>query len=253
MYLKNETLSGSHSPTPEASEEGGVVSPSPSLQPPRLTPRCFVDYDRKKEEAEKAKTSKIETPEPRKPTPYWSGYNFSESWAPGEGGSSSGGAKTPQGLSSLNKSGFQALKRQASLERAQSLQSEQELYRGISDLPTLLRRLDMEKYQSCFDEEEIDLQVLLHMNEGELDSIGIKRLGPRRKLMLAISEMKKLQSTSRAAGSGQSSLSQTSLSLAGLPPSSSSTGYQGPLRGGLGKSGSLKRAGTYSMSHSVKF
>ena len=45
----------------------------------------------------------------------------------------------------------------------------------------------MEKYQSCFEEEEIDLQVLLHMNEGELDSIGIKRLGPRRKLMLAIS------------------------------------------------------------------
>ena len=45
----------------------------------------------------------------------------------------------------------------------------------------------MEKYESCFEDEEIDLQVLLHMNEGELDSIGIKRLGPRRKLMLAIS------------------------------------------------------------------
>ena len=55
------------------------------------------------------------------------------------------------------------------------------------DLATLLKRLDMEKYQSCFDDEEIDMQVLLHMNEGELDSIGIKRLGPRRKLMLAIS------------------------------------------------------------------
>ena len=45
----------------------------------------------------------------------------------------------------------------------------------------------MEKYKSCFDDEEIDLQVLLHMSESELDSIGIKRLGPRRKLMLAIS------------------------------------------------------------------
>ena len=45
----------------------------------------------------------------------------------------------------------------------------------------------MEKYQSCFDDEEIDLQVLLHMTEAELDSIGIKRLGPRRKVMLAIS------------------------------------------------------------------
>ena len=55
------------------------------------------------------------------------------------------------------------------------------------DLPTLLKRLEMEKYQSCFDDEEIDLQVLLHMTEAELDSIGIMRLGPRRKLMLAIS------------------------------------------------------------------
>ena len=55
------------------------------------------------------------------------------------------------------------------------------------DLATLLQQLDMERYQSCFDDEEIDLQVLLHMNEAELDSIGINKLGPRRKLMLAIS------------------------------------------------------------------
>ena len=44
---------GLHSPTPEASDEASVVSPSLSLQPPRLTTRCFIDYDRKKEEAEK--------------------------------------------------------------------------------------------------------------------------------------------------------------------------------------------------------
>ena len=46
------SATGTHSPTPEAMEET-VTSPSISLQPPRLTPRCFVDYDRKKEEAEK--------------------------------------------------------------------------------------------------------------------------------------------------------------------------------------------------------
>ena len=45
----------------------------------------------------------------------------------------------------------------------------------------------MEKYQSYFDDEEIDLQVLLHMSESELDSIAIRSLGPRRKLILAIS------------------------------------------------------------------
>ena len=53
-----------------------------------------------------AKSSKIEAAEPRKPTKYWSGYNFSESWAPGEGSggvASSTQMKTPQGLSSLHK------------------------------------------------------------------------------------------------------------------------------------------------------
>lgn len=117
-------VGGPHSPTPEPAEV--VTSPTSTLQPPRLTPRCFVDYDRKKEEAEKggeikwlfdnqflslplslAKTSKIEAAEPRKPTKYWSGYNFSESWAPGEVGGAGGGAsaqmRAPQGLSSLNK------------------------------------------------------------------------------------------------------------------------------------------------------
>ena len=68
-----------------------LVSLLPSLHPPLTL----------------AKTSKIEAAEPRKPTRYWSGYNFSESWAPGEVGGAGGGAssqtRTPQGLSSLNK------------------------------------------------------------------------------------------------------------------------------------------------------
>ena len=47
----------------------------------------------------------------------------------------------------------------------------------------------MEKYQSCFDEEEIDLPIFLTMSEADLEGIGIKTLGARRKLMLAISGM----------------------------------------------------------------
>jgi hypothetical protein len=112
----------------------------------------------------------------------------------------------------------------------------------------------MEKYESCFEDEEIDLQVLLHMNEGELDSIGIKRLGPRRKLMLAISELKKIQTTTRQSGGGTTNISP--LSVGGLGGMIPAGGYQksmGPLPGGLGKSSSLKRATNYSMSHSVKF
>ena len=51
---------GGLSPTPEPSEDSSVVvSPSLSLQPPRLTTRCFVDYDRKKEEAEKGNYSNV--------------------------------------------------------------------------------------------------------------------------------------------------------------------------------------------------
>ena len=45
----------------------------------------------------------------------------------------------------------------------------------------------MEKYQSCFDDEEIDLPIFLTMSESDLEGIGVSTLGARRKLKIAIS------------------------------------------------------------------
>ena len=51
-----------------------------------------------------------------------------------------------------------------------------DLYAGFGpDLKMLLQRLDLEKYLSCFDDEEIDLQVFLHMSEAELDDQDTQR------------------------------------------------------------------------------
>lgn len=252
-----ESLTSPSSPpviTMETAVTTTSMSPSLHLPPPRLTPRAFVDYDRKKEEAEKAKNSRVKSSEPRVPTACWAGYNLSESMPPQNEPTPSTQTKKPQGLSSLNKSGFQALMRQASIERIQNLQSEQEVYRGITDLPSLLRQLDMEKYQSCFDNEEIDLQIFLTMSESDLEGIGISTLGARRKLKIAISEMKKIQSSNKHPG-GQANTPH----LGGLGTSTGGrqmmSSYQQSLSryGQLGKSSSLKRSGEYSMSQSVRF
>ncbi len=82
---------------------------------------------------------------------------------------------------------YQALMNQASQERAQNLQSEQDMYRGVDDLCTLLKVLNLEHYESCFQQEEVDLDTFLTMTEGDMKEVGVTTLGARRKLQIAIS------------------------------------------------------------------
>ena len=82
---------------------------------------------------------------------------------------------------------YQALMNQASKERTQHLQSEQDTYRDVTDLSTLLQRLNLEHYESCFQQEEVDLDTFLTMSEADLKEVGITTLGARRKLQIAIS------------------------------------------------------------------
>lgn len=76
---------------------------------------------------------------------------------------------------------------QATQERAQTLHSEQDLYREVSSLPDLLHQLNLEHYQTCFQEEEVDLDTFLTMTEADLKEVGVTTLGARRKLQIAIS------------------------------------------------------------------
>ena len=54
----------------------------------------------------------------------------------------------------------------------------------------LLRQLGLEKYDEMFEENEIDLPLLLTMSDLQLRQVGIIKLGPRRKLTAAIGRMK---------------------------------------------------------------
>ena len=73
--------------------------------------------------------------------------------------------------------------KQATQERAQ----EQGAYQDVADLSTLLRKLGLEHYESCFEQEEVDLDTFLTMTDADLREVGVTTLGARRKLQIAIS------------------------------------------------------------------
>lgn len=168
------------------------ASQSGSFTTKRLTTREFLSYEQKKEEAQKAMKSKVEPNTPRVPTKKWLGDGFSQSWHPSA--QSAGLPEPPKGLASLNKAGFQALAEQATLQRTTSAQIEHDRYQGITNLSDLLKMLDLEKYQDNFDQQEVDFATFLTMTEEDLKEIGVSTLGARRKLQIAISEIKKLKS-----------------------------------------------------------
>jgi len=87
----------------------------------------------------------------------------------------------------IPQSGYKELKRVAVQERSKPLHPEQSSYQGVADLPSLLRQLNLEHYEDCFDREEVELATFLTMTEPDLKEIGINTLGARRKLQIAIS------------------------------------------------------------------
>ena len=56
----------------------------------------------------------------------------------------------------------------------------------ISDL---FQRLNLDKYTQIFHEQEIDLDTFLTMTDQDLRELGVANFGPRRKMMMAISDL----------------------------------------------------------------
>eukprot|EP00834_Sanchytrium_tribonematis_P003908 NODE_169_length_14535_cov_0.769881.p10 type:complete len:109 gc:universal NODE_169_length_14535_cov_0.769881:11084-11410(+) len=50
-----------------------------------------------------------------------------------------------------------------------------------------LEKIDLVKYQKIFQDQEIDLRLLLTLADDDLQQLGIKAFGPRRKIINAIS------------------------------------------------------------------
>ncbi|XP_054262128.1 ankyrin repeat and SAM domain-containing protein 3-like [Macrosteles quadrilineatus] len=61
----------------------------------------------------------------------------------------------------------------------------------LPDLESLLESLDLLKYWPLFQKNQVDFQQFLQLDENDLKSLGVKLLGPRRKMSLAIAGFKK--------------------------------------------------------------
>jgi class 3 adenylate cyclase len=62
-----------------------------------------------------------------------------------------------------------------------------------------LKRLGVEQYAHCFDENDIDFLVLRDLNDQDLEKIGVVSLGHRRKLLRAIADLKNIEKSAPAA------------------------------------------------------
>uniref|UniRef100_I3IVZ9 BicC family RNA binding protein 1 n=1 Tax=Oreochromis niloticus TaxID=8128 RepID=I3IVZ9_ORENI len=61
-----------------------------------------------------------------------------------------------------------------------------------SDLPELFSKLGLGKYTDVFQQQEIDLQTFLTLTDQDLKELGITTFGARRKMLLAISAVQKI-------------------------------------------------------------
>ncbi|XP_036431329.1 bicaudal C homolog 2 [Colossoma macropomum] len=59
------------------------------------------------------------------------------------------------------------------------------------DLMELLIQLGLEKYNTVFQDQEIDYQTFLTLSEEDLKEVGVSTFGARRKMLLAISDLNK--------------------------------------------------------------
>ena len=106
--------------------------------------------------------------------------------------------KRPTNQTDLNWSLWQSWQRSAEAEAtgAQSVDKSQAVkISGLShvkDLSGLLSLLDLTKYQSTFEEQEVDLPIFLTLSEADLKDIGIATFGARRRMILAINELKQV-------------------------------------------------------------
>nr|XP_018667910.1 protein bicaudal C homolog 1-like isoform X2 [Ciona intestinalis] len=59
------------------------------------------------------------------------------------------------------------------------------------ELHDLLSHLNLEKYSEVFTKQEVDLQTFLTLTESDLTELGITIFGPKKKILMAIEELKK--------------------------------------------------------------
>lgn len=79
------------------------------------------------------------------------------------------------------------------LPPAHELSREVAEYWSVDSVSQLLTKLKLPTYISLFEEQEVDLATLLTLNDGDLVEIGVKTFGARKKISLAITEIRRLR------------------------------------------------------------
>eukprot|EP00043_Microstomoeca_roanoka_P009126 m.87002 g.87002 ORF g.87002 m.87002 type:complete len:1026 (-) comp14487_c0_seq6:60-3137(-) len=102
---------------------------------------------------------------------------------------------------------------------------EMKKYWNVRSLPELLAKLGLHAYDGVFANEEIDLALFLTLTEADLINLGVTTFGARRKMLLAINNLREMQQEDQSFLSNLYSLS-TSLSVS--PSSSMNQGQSRP-------------------------
>jgi class 3 adenylate cyclase len=71
----------------------------------------------------------------------------------------------------------------------------------MPEIADWLRELGLERYTSCFAENDVDFSILRDLNDADLEKIGVASLGHRRKLLRAIADLAGLEKHLLAAAS----------------------------------------------------
>ncbi|EDV22128.1 uncharacterized protein TRIADDRAFT_59310 [Trichoplax adhaerens] len=102
--------------------------------------------------------------------------------------------------------------------------SDKQSYAGSEDLTKLFKKLGLEKYVNVFLQQEVDLQTFSTLTDADLKELGITTFGARRKMVTAISDIRKqnqqkvsleLATDSGKNGTSSSYMNDVSASLAG--------------------------------------
>ncbi|XP_031560674.1 protein bicaudal C homolog 1-like isoform X2 [Actinia tenebrosa] len=184
------------------------------------------EYERKKELASIAMQKKVQFTEVRVPTDTWSGLGFSKSMPesaikqllefksrnkgnmlPYNGPVNGTLPENPLPLSSLETTSRETRSNSTSMyetstQRGQhsdnfspTVGERRNTYPfpspPLSDLEKLLEKLGLMKYYNIFQEQEVDWQTFLTLTDDDLKELGVTTFGARRKLLLAIAELKK--------------------------------------------------------------
>ena len=68
----------------------------------------------------------------------------------------------------------------------------------MHEIADWLKRLGLEQYVQCFDDNDIDFSILRDLTDQDLEEIGVQSLGHRRKLLRAIADLQNILQTKSA-------------------------------------------------------